>query len=169
MIELLYGPIASGKSTYARKEAALGFGAIVANDDAIVTAVHGGNYDKYRREFKALYKGVTDSIIMFAVNKGVKVIVDSTSFRRSTRDFYRMLGKRLDVSVGITVFRGGEFLGREDGSRRWAADPRGMTRTEWEQVGEHHASLHQPLELEEDFDQRRYVPWEYFDEEDGTS
>ena len=50
MLELLVGPIASGKSTYSNKAAKEG--AIIVNDDAIVTALHGGDHTLYDKALK---------------------------------------------------------------------------------------------------------------------
>jgi len=52
-IQILVGMIASGKSTYSKHAARLGF--IVVNDDAIVNAVHGEDYTLYDKKLKLLW------------------------------------------------------------------------------------------------------------------
>jgi len=158
---ILYGPIASGKSTYAR-EAADG-GAVIVNDDAIVTALHGGNYQGYIDELKPLYKATQTSIITHTLAMGLwDVVVDSTGLRRATRDRLRLLGEAFDVPVNLVVFREGIFWGEEDGDRRYDADPRGHTRLYWRKVGEAHAKKLEPLTANETrvYNHVLWIPWE---------
>lgn len=142
-LEILFGPIASGKSTYARKRA--GDGVLVANDDAIVTAVHGGVYGAYDAALKPLYKSLRSQIIHVGAALGRNVVVDSTGLRRSTRDHLRTLARSLDMDVKLIIFKGGEFHGPSDGARRFAADARGKTREEWVRIGKHHEQTHDPV------------------------
>ena len=55
MIKVLVGHISSGKTTYSSQCAREGW--VIINDDAIVNAVHGGDYTLYDKQWKPLYKG----------------------------------------------------------------------------------------------------------------
>lgn len=150
-LEILFGPIASGKSTYARERAKAG--ALVANDDSIVLAVHGGEYGAYCETLKPLYKSIRHQIISAAASADLDVIVDSTGLKRSTRDFLRLLGRQLDFDVYLTIFRKGLFGGKVDGIRRFKADPRGMTKDEWVRIADHHATI---VDYPDDFERSLY-------------
>lgn len=158
-LEILFGPIAAGKSTYARERAK--DGALVANDDSIVLAVHGGEYGAYCETLKPLYKLIRHEIISFAAAKDLDVIVDSTGLKKSTRDFLRLLGRQLDFDVCLTMFRRGLFSGKPDGIRRFKADPRGMTKDAWVQIARYHASIVEPVEVYERklFDSVTTIAW----------
>ena len=151
-LEILFGPIASGKSTYARKRGQEG--ALVVNDDAIVTAVHGGNYSGYRKDLKGLYKGLRSQIIHAAALTRRDVVVDSTGLYRSTRDHLRTMGRSLGMDVALVICRDGQFKGAVDGRRRFEADPRGLTLDEWQRIGQRHAANHDRLGVDEDPDPR---------------
>lgn len=159
MLEILFGPIASGKSTYARQRAEAG--ALIANDDAIVMAVHGGFYAGYDKKWKPLYKSIRNGIIHHAAMIDCDVVVDSTGLKRSTRDFLRLLGRQLDFEVGLTFLRNGVFKGREDGRRRFKADPRGMSEDEWVKIAEFHAKVVDPVTSDEEasFQFRKRIRW----------
>lgn len=146
-LEILFGPIASGKSTYSAKRA--NDGALIANDDAVVLAIHGGQYSAYEKELKGLYKGVRSQIIHTAAAIGRDVVVDSTGLTRERREHLRTLATSLDMSPGLVLFRKGRFQGAADGRRRFKADPRGISKEEWIKIGEHHAKTHDPLTVEE--------------------
>ena len=159
-IEVLFGPIASGKSTYASARAK--DGAIVVNDDSIIMALHGGNYEMYDKDLKLSYKSVRSAIIHSAVQTGRDVVVDSTGLKQSTRDFIRLTAQTLDVKCALVIFREGKFLGEEDGIRRWRADSRGLSMQEWREIGAHHKNVHDPVtdkEIEQ-FDTVDYIEWD---------
>lgn len=139
MIDILYGPIASGKSTYASYKAQTG--AIVANDDAIITAIHGGDYGLYDKELKPIYKAAKTAIIVHAVDAGKDVVVDATHLRLNTRYKIVQLATTLGASCRIVVFRDGVFLGADDGRRRYKADPRGYSLASWIMTGKRHAQI----------------------------
>lgn len=143
MIEILFGPIASGKSTYARKRAEEG--AIIVNDDAIVTALHGGNYSLYRETLKPVYKAAQSAMISHALIDRQDVVVDTTARHRPTRDRLRLTALAFDTSSRLVIFRRGYFSGVEDGERRYEADPRGLTLEQWRDIGRRHAGTYDPL------------------------
>lgn len=72
-LEILFGPVASGKSTYSRRRAS--DGALIANDDAIVLAVHGGEYSLYAKELKPVYKALRGLVAQFGAALGRDVII----------------------------------------------------------------------------------------------
>lgn len=142
-LTIFFGPIASGKSTYARKLADQG--AIIVNDDAIVTAVHGGNYKDYDVDLKPLYKSVQTAMITHGLCLGREVVVDSTGLSIDTRTRLRLLAESYDVPCNLVLFREGRFLGAPDGDRRFEADPRGYSREYWQNVGRAHLDRHTPV------------------------
>ena len=71
---IVIGPMCSGKSTFCQAAAKAGY--LIANDDAIVTAVHGGTYGLYSKSLKPLYKGIELEIIRTGLAVGRDVIVD---------------------------------------------------------------------------------------------
>jgi hypothetical protein len=147
MIKILFGPIASGKSTYARRSAE--GGAFVVNDDAIVMACHGGVYAAYEELHKPLYKLLELQIIHYAVHDGADVIIDRPNLKRNTRERYIQIANALDVTCGIVTFRGGAFSGVSDGYRRWASDDRGHDLEYWHEVGCQHArQVEEPSDIE---------------------
>lgn len=146
-LEILFGPIASGKSTYARKRAE--HGALVANDDALVLAIHGGAYNMYDSSLKGVYKAVRSQIIHMGAALSRDVIVDSTGQLKDTRDHLRTLGRSLNMNVQLVVFRDGVFAGEADGVRRYAADSRGLSLQDWIRIAEHHAKRCDPLSPDE--------------------
>lgn len=157
-LDVLFGPIASGKSTYAENRARAGD--LIANDDAIVMAVHGGVYGAYDKGLKPLYKMLGLQIIHHAATDGKNVVVDSTGLRRSTRTRFAEVGRSLGFITRLVVFRNGEFLGAEDGVRRFRADSRGMSLESWVNIGEHHAATVEPVDpWTEEFDEFLKIPW----------
>ena len=159
MIEILYGPIASGKSTYARHRAE--DGAIILSDDAITTAVHAGDYLAYQPDLKPLYKSIGQTIFSMGVALGCDIVVDSTALKLSTRTFYRLVAKTLDQPTALVFFRAGQFSGAADGERRYKADSRGYTRKRWRLVGEEHAqNVETPTHTElSQYSKILSIPW----------
>ena len=156
MMELLCGPIASGKSTYCRQAAK--DGAIILNDDSIVTAVHGGDYTLYKESLKPLYKTIENSVISTALAMGLRVIVDRPNHSAKMRRRYIAIGKSFDVMVKIVTFK------RETpdvhGQRRFNSDSRGHTLQYWVDVAAFHDKLYEPPDMKtEFFDQ--IEEWEY--------
>ena len=64
-LEVLVGPIASGKSTYCIERAREG--AMVINDDAIVNSLHANQYDKWNKKLKPLYKAIENLSITISL------------------------------------------------------------------------------------------------------
>lgn len=133
MIEILIGNIASGKSTYAKERAKEG--AIIVNDDAIVTALHAGEYNLYSKDLKPLYKAIENQIIMTAVVMGHDVIVDrGLNITWEARQRLVGLGRSLDQEVVATLFVFEDP--RIHASRRVKSDSRGYSYNYWLDVAE---------------------------------
>lgn len=142
---LLVGPIASGRSTYAAKLAQEG--ALVVNDDAIVNAVHGGNYKLYSKNLKCLYKQIENSIIYYAIDKNLDVIIDRPNFKKPTRSRYINLAKSLDCKTFAVVF---PWLGPDiHVQRRMISDSRGYSYEYWTKVYNHHLKCYELITTDE--------------------
>lgn len=134
-LEILQGMIASGKSSYCKKRALEG--AIIVNDDSIVTSIHGGNYKLYNKELKPLYKAVESAMIHTAIAMGRDVVIDRTGFSISQRRRYIGIGKSLGVQVAVIVFPKEEPI--VHAKRRFESESRGHTLEQWVEAAEHHA------------------------------
>lgn len=149
MLELLIGMIASGKSSYAKARAKQG--AIIVNDDAIVTTLHGGDYTLYDRGLKPLYKHVENSIITMALSFGRDVVLDRPCLKRLTRARYIGLANSLDVPVRGVIF---EVKSPEiHANRRIAHDLRGHKPEYWHRVCEAHHRQYEAPTTEEGFEE----------------
>lgn len=159
MIWIFHGPIASGKSTQAARMADLG--TLIANDDAIVSMVHGGDYGLYNPQLKPLYKGIRNSMIQFAAATNRDIVIDSPCLTRETRQGILSMGKSLDMLVGLMLFRNGYFAGEADGVRRFESDPRGHTKDYWIKVAKNHKYKHEPVSADELklYDDVEHVGW----------
>ncbi len=141
-MEILVGPIASGKSTYARDRATAGD--LVVCDDAIVTAVHGGSYAGYDETFKPLYCNIEVAIVTHAAMLRRAVIIDTGGRTRSKRARFSALGRSLGFEVGVVLFPWASAS--EHARRRMASDPRGMTYDDWLRVALAHEREFQPVD-----------------------
>lgn len=155
-LELLCGPIASGKSTYSRKAASEG--AIILNDDSIVNAVHGGDYCLYKKSLKPLYKSIENTLVCTALSMGLRVVIDRPNYSIKMRRRYIGLAHSLDAKVEIVMFK------RESpevhGNRRFNSDSRGHTLDYWIDAARHHESLYQPPDQTiEQFDS--LIEWDF--------
>lgn len=147
IVEILIGQIGCGKSTYAQKRAEEGW--IIINDDAFVTALHGGNYRLYDPSLKPLYKSIESFLICFAAASGRNVVVDRTNPNKETRQRYISIAKSVGANpVGVAFPR---YSSEEAARRRTAADDRGYSYEKWLEVSKRHDSLYEPPTLEEGF------------------
>lgn len=147
-VELLIGPIASGKSTYSRRRALEG--AIVINDDAIVNALHCNNYSLYRESLKPIYKAVENAILQSALALGNDVIIDRPNYSRAMRRRYIGIAKSLDANVEFIVFP--TASDEEHARRRCVADARGYTMEDWLRVVKIHKAQYESPSLSEGAD-----------------
>ena len=147
-IQVLVGTIASGKSTYAKKQARDGW--IIINDDALVNAVHGDQYGLYQRELKPLYKGLELCILHTAIAMGRDVLVDKgLNLTRNARQRWVAVARSLDVPIDCVLF---PFSSAEvHAARRVASDHRGHSLEYWQKVAEHHISVYEPPTIDEGF------------------
>jgi predicted kinase len=157
-VQILVGPVASGKSTYSRNAAQRGM--VIVNDDAIVMAIHAGHYQLYDQSAKPLYKAVENTILQTAVALGRSVVVDrGTNNRPDSRRRWIGLAHSLDLPVVAVVFpdEGPEVHAR----RRFESDGRGASYEEWLKVAQHHADVGEPVNFysDEGFDEVVTVQW----------
>jgi len=149
-LEILVGPIASGKSTYCEQKAK--DGAIIVNDDAIVTALHGGNYTLYSEDLKPLYKLAENVVVHGALTMGKLVIIDRPNHRASMRRRYIGLAKSLDLPVTIVMFKRESPL--VHAKRRFFSNHRNLSLQHWEKTCKIHETLYEPPDADrEGFDE----------------
>lgn len=146
-LEILCGPIASGKSSYCRQRA--NEGAIIINDDAIVTALHGGNYALYTDTCKPLYKSVEMSILTHALSMGKDVIIDRPCCKKATRSRYIELARSLDVPVYGYKFK--RCAPEVHAERRMKSDGRGHDLAYWVKVAKAHEEMFEEPTLDEGY------------------
>lgn len=134
MLEILVGPIASGKTTYALQRARMG--GIIVNDDAIVTALHGGEYTLYRRGLKPLYKHLENQIVHVGLSFGSDVLIDRPCMKKATRARYIALARSLDEPVRCVLFP--MQTPEVHANRRFNSNNRGYSLDYWERVASAH-------------------------------
>ena len=155
-MELLCGPIASGKSTYCKKAA--NEGAIILNDDSIVTAVHGGNYVLYKESLKPLYKSVENSIVSMSLAMGLRLVIDRPNHSVKMRRRFIGLAHSFDVPVKIVMFK--REAPEVHGQRRFDSDARGYSLDYWIAACRAHDKIYQPPDQTiEQFDE--IVEWDF--------
>jgi len=147
-LEILIGPIASGKSTYCRKRAREG--AIIVNDDSIVNALHANQYDMYDKKLKSIYKGLESYLIHFCAAHDKDVIIDRPNLNPATRKRYIETARGLDYVdiVGVIFDMQTPEVHAE---RRFKADNRGMSYENWLEAAKYHFSFYKEPVLEEGF------------------
>jgi predicted kinase len=148
-LELLIGPIASGKSTYAATRAREG-GVLVVNDDAVVMMVHGGNYNGYDQRLRPVYKTIEHAAIVAGLLADHHVIVDRTCNDARTRRRYVELGRLYNASVIATVFP--RQSPDVHAQRRFKTDPRGYTLDKWREVARRHEEQYEQVTIAEGYD-----------------
>lgn len=148
MINLLVGTIASGKSTYSSQMAKAGW--IIINDDAIVMALHGGNYT-YKENLKVLYKSIETHIFHLAVAMGKDVIIDKgLNLTKNSRARWISLAKSLDIPIKAIIF---PFTCPEDhAQRRTKIDSRGLSYEKWLKIAQIHFAQYEPPTIDEGFE-----------------
>lgn len=152
MIEILVAPIGGGKSTYAAKRAREG--AIVINDDAIVTMVHGGDYGLYQKRLKPLYKLVENQILTTGMLMGVDIVIDRPNYRRRTRMRYTSLAHSFEVDnlhVPCRCILWPWTTPEESASRRHAHDDRGHPYEHWLKAAKNHYANYEEPTLDEGY------------------
>lgn len=128
-VHMLIGPIASGKSTWVRNRLVLVPSTVVINDDALMLAVHGGNYSAYDRMLNPLYKSTENHILAMGIALGYDVIVDRPHMSVASRRRVLGLASSLDVPVYGHIFPFGDAS--VHAARRLHADSRGQDFDFW--------------------------------------
>jgi predicted kinase len=148
-LQILVGPISSGKTTYCRNAADKGF--ICVNDDAIVNMLHGNNYHLYRTDLKALYKSIENNIVLTALAMNLPVIIDrALNVGIESRKRWIALAKAIDIPCEAVVFERADP--KIHAQRRFSSDSRGHSYDYWLKVAEHHDSMYVVPTIEEGLD-----------------
>lgn len=155
-LDLLCGPIASGKSTYCRQAAQ--DGAIILNDDSIVTSVHAGDYRLYNEKLKPLYKSVENSLVCTTLAMGLRLVVDRPNHTMKMRRRYIGLAHSFDIPVRLVMFK--REIPQVHGERRFKSDARGHSLDYWVKVAEYHDKIFEvPDASVEQFDE--LIEWDF--------
>lgn len=146
MIQILVGLIASGKSTYCKHAAKKGY--IIVNDDAIVNAVHGGDYNLYSEDLKPLYKSIENHIIGVAIAMKKHIVIDrSLNVSISGRERFISLAKSFDEPTSAVIFP--IELPQLHAMRRYMSDSRERSYEHWLKVANEHLTIYcEPLRNE---------------------
>lgn len=147
-LEVLVGPVASGKSTYSDERAKTG--AIIVNDDAIVTALHGGHYDFYQTSLKPLYKLIQTNAVLMGLTLRRDVVIDSTNLTRETRRRLVGLAHAVDAVAVAIMFPWQETS--VHALRRTEDESRGYSFDEWCEIVERHRERFEDWSPAEGFD-----------------
>ncbi len=148
-LDILVGPMASGKSTYCNQEAKND--AIIVCDDDITNMVHGSNYSLYTTELIPLYKAIENNIIQMGLALNRHVIIDRPNYSIKMRRRYIGLAHSLDAWVTCRIFP-------DEGSsiqalRRFKRNPRGLSLQQWTEAAIRHADLYEVPGYNEGIDQ----------------
>lgn len=157
MIQILVGCISSGKTTYCRKRAQEGW--IIMTDDAIVDAVHGGDYTLYDKALKPLYKSIENHIVHMAVAMGKNVVIDrGLNISAISRQRWITMSRSLDMPISAVIFE--KFDPGIHARRRFDADPRGLSFEYWCQVANKHEAVYERPDLSEGYESIEEIKWE---------
>lgn len=157
MIEVLVGMIAAGKSTWCNKRAEEGW--IIINDDAIVSAIHGGNYTLYDKSLKLLYKIIENTILQTAVAMGKNVVIDrGLDIDPKSRARWVCLARSLDVPIKAVCFE--RFSPEVHAQRRFKSDNRERSYEFWLEVANAHSKRFYSPVVEEGFSDVEIKKWD---------
>lgn len=156
-IQILCGPIASGKSTYAKFAAKNNV--ICVNDDAIVNMLHANDYTLYDESLKPLYKSIENHIIATAITMNKSVLIDrALNGTIQGRQRFIALAKSFDCDCDIVVFENsGSKIHAE---RRANSDSRGHSLEYWLKVAERHNALYTAPSFEEGFNYIHHITFD---------
>ena len=147
-VRVLIGTVACGKSTLARALASLG--SVIVNDDAIVLAVHGGQYGLYDEALKPLYKSMEAHAAQMALALGRDAVIDrGVNLTARSRRRWIALAHALDHECEAVVFPFEEA--RVHALRRCGDDPRGHDFRYWERVAQAHIARYEEPSCTEGF------------------
>ena len=155
-LQILVGPIASGKSTYAKLMAIEGY--ITVNDDAIITALHGSDYRLYSKDLKPLYKNLETTIVCYSAALFKNVIVDrGVNISAKGRRRFIGMAHSLDMTCEAIVFD--RHKPEIHAQRRFQYDNRGHSYEYWLEVAQEHDSKYEEATLDEGFDSIIPAKW----------
>lgn len=154
-MEILVGPIASGKSSYCKSKAKQDY--LIVNDDAIVNMLHAEIYTKYSKELKPLYKQIENTIIYTGFSLNRSIIIDRPNFKRETRIRYINIARSIGIKNIYCIRFKDEGL-EEHSSRRFNSDSRGYSKEYWESVYRYQKSKFEEPSLSEGYKEiKEYV------------
>lgn len=147
ILEVLVGPIASGKTTYAQARADQG--AILVSMDDITMMLHGGDYRRYDVGLKGLYRQIETDAIGHGLELGRDVVVDRTNLDLERRSRYVGLARAAGAITWAVTFpiESPETQAR----RRVQVDSRGYDYDVWLAVAEKHAREYVAPSVDEGF------------------
>lgn len=146
-VEILIGPIASGKSSYCKIRAK--DGALIINDDDLFVGFHAGNHQLYSKELKGFYKSMEMHALQGAILLGRDVIIDRPNSRRDSRARYISMARACDVPVVGIIFE--RHVPEVHAERRFKSDSRGYDLAYWTRVAERHQAEWVSPTLDEGF------------------
>lgn len=138
-IQILVGPIASGKSTYARKQGDVG--ALIVSHDSLTEMLH-GTY-RYEAALRAAYREMEESLVLATLKAGRDVVIDRTHLTRESRlrwvncrEYLTYVrGCRYNIVAVVFPVESPEVHAK----RRFEVDARGRSYEQWLAVAKHHA------------------------------
>ncbi len=152
-LDILIGMIGSGKSTFCKEQANMG--AIILNDDSIVTSLHGGIYTKYNESLKPLYRTIEDNAIIMSLALDKRVVIDRTNLDAATRMRYILMAKSFNAPVYAYLFK--IETPEIHAERRFISDSRGVTKERWLEIATIHLSKYTPPSIAEGFKEIVYL------------
>ncbi len=160
-LEILVGPIASGKSTYARSRA--DSGALVIAHDDLTAMLHARC--RYEQGLRETYRRMEELLATEAIISGRDVIIDRTNLTRESRA--RWIAFRRNAMLPPDSWRTLWIIAvafpildpSTHARRRFESDPRGRSHEDWYAVAQHHyaQALAEPLSADEGFGEIREV------------
>lgn len=165
-LEILVGPIASGKSTYARQRA--DEGALIISHDDLTQMLH-ARY-RYEPELRNCYRAMMIQLACNAIVAERDVVVDRTHLTRESRKVWVEFAHGAMVASLAVVFpsESPEVHAR----RRFDSDARGRDYEEWLAVAKHHHDqlMTEPLDyFGEGFSGRHRINRQWFSVADFES
>ncbi len=133
---------------------------MIVSDDAIVTAVHGGDYTLYDAALKPLYKGVEESIFRAGLYVSDTVVIDRGVGNHTAQGRQRWiaLARAVDVPcIAVVTPRDHPII---LGKRRWMHDGRGLTKEHWISIAQRHHEEYNAPRMDEGFTEVVCLTWE---------
>jgi predicted kinase len=155
-MNIFIGNIGSGKSILAHK---LAFkGSVVFNMDAFQQMVAGGEYGAYDPDKKEIYQEAENLTIRKALEAGLSVVVDRTNMDRKRRERFIKIGQ--EFGAHIVAYDWGSGSNYDNVERRMKS-PRGIPRSQWQEVFNAMQRSYDPPSIKEGFSEIIRVPMRY--------